>query len=212
MLMKRMLTFACLFLALSQLNAQVIRETGDWKADQEAVLNNLEALNGCSYKEFCTYSEDIQRFIFSMMDPVNKARIWRERIDHYLATNNESGELAKLLRDMQFNVLPDVFDGKSSRDKLESLVVKAVKLAGKDKIAYIVTTMRPSPLGIGDIPSPSPGNSPPATTTLSCNCSQTSDWCFSSAYCKTWTCNLVTSGCGTFWSYDCNGRCYTPNN
>ena len=39
-----------------------------------------------------------------------------------------------------------------------------------------------------------------------CVCSSQSDWCWN--YCGGSGCNHTTSGCGTFWSYPCNGaRC-----
>lgn len=41
----------------------------------------------------------------------------------------------------------------------------------------------------------------------SCDCSLDSDWCPISGYCNASTCSSTQSGCGTFWSYPCNGVC-----
>lgn len=41
----------------------------------------------------------------------------------------------------------------------------------------------------------------------SCECSTVSDWCPISGYCSAGNCNPTQSGCGTFWTYPCNGVC-----
>jgi hypothetical protein len=38
-----------------------------------------------------------------------------------------------------------------------------------------------------------------------CQCSTESDWCPIPRYCNGANCNQTQSGCGTFWSYPCNG-------
>lgn len=44
-------------------------------------------------------------------------------------------------------------------------------------------------------------------TESNCNCSTRSDWCTpSNVYCESTSCS-TTSGCGTMFVYDCNGRC-----
>ena len=40
-----------------------------------------------------------------------------------------------------------------------------------------------------------------------CNCSTDSDWCPISGYCNSTDCSPTSSGCGTLWSYPCNGAC-----
>lgn len=40
-----------------------------------------------------------------------------------------------------------------------------------------------------------------------CDCSTTSDWCPISGYCSAGGCSPTQSGCGTLWSYPCNGMC-----
>ena len=40
-----------------------------------------------------------------------------------------------------------------------------------------------------------------------CGCSTDSDWCPISGYCSKTHCNPTQSGCGTLWSYPCNGDC-----
>jgi hypothetical protein len=39
----------------------------------------------------------------------------------------------------------------------------------------------------------------------SCQCSTDSDWCHMSSACTGTNCSPTQSGCGTFWSYPCNG-------
>lgn len=41
----------------------------------------------------------------------------------------------------------------------------------------------------------------------SCDCSLNSDWCPISGYCNSTGCSGTSSGCGTIWSYPCNGEC-----
>jgi len=41
----------------------------------------------------------------------------------------------------------------------------------------------------------------------SCTCSTQSDWCPLSGYCHSTTCTPTESGCGTFWTYSCDGGC-----
>ena len=41
----------------------------------------------------------------------------------------------------------------------------------------------------------------------SCDCSLSSDWCPISGYCSSTGCSGTQSGCGTLWSYPCNGEC-----
>jgi hypothetical protein len=40
-----------------------------------------------------------------------------------------------------------------------------------------------------------------------CDCSTNSDWCPISSYCTESGCTKTQSGCGTLWSYPCNGTC-----
>lgn len=40
-----------------------------------------------------------------------------------------------------------------------------------------------------------------------CQCSTSSDYCPIWGYCVPGVCNSTSSGCGTFWSYPCNGVC-----
>jgi hypothetical protein len=40
-----------------------------------------------------------------------------------------------------------------------------------------------------------------------CQCSTDSDWCQMSSSCDGGNCNPTQSGCGTLWSYPCNGGC-----
>ena len=40
-----------------------------------------------------------------------------------------------------------------------------------------------------------------------CTCSTTSDYCPIWAYCRPGNCGTTQSGCGTLWSYPCNGVC-----
>lgn len=46
---------------------------------------------------------------------------------------------------------------------------------------------------------------------VNCGCSTASDWCSAPGgllfYCKSGNCQIITSDCGTFWNYDCNGGC-----
>lgn len=41
----------------------------------------------------------------------------------------------------------------------------------------------------------------------SCDCSMDSDWCPISSYCSKGNCSPTDRGCGTLWSYPCNGVC-----
>ena len=40
-----------------------------------------------------------------------------------------------------------------------------------------------------------------------CQCSTDSDYCPISGYCRSTNCTPTGDGCGTFWSYPCNGTC-----
>jgi hypothetical protein len=40
-----------------------------------------------------------------------------------------------------------------------------------------------------------------------CECSTASDWCPISGYCSGTNCSPTQSGCGTLWSYQCDGAC-----
>lgn len=40
-----------------------------------------------------------------------------------------------------------------------------------------------------------------------CDCSTSSDWCPLSSYCSDTNCSPTKSGCGTLWTYPCNGTC-----
>jgi hypothetical protein len=40
-----------------------------------------------------------------------------------------------------------------------------------------------------------------------CTCSTQSDWCPISGYCHSTACTPTESGCGTFWTYSCDGAC-----
>lgn len=184
------------------------------EVDKANVLKNLDQLNNVSFKEFAEYySNDLQRFIFINIHVNSKSRLWRERINHYLQISRESSEVVTKLNELLTFIKPELFTKAGDISGVEKWVAANQKIFGKDKLSYILSVMRMAPSELGNLPMPSPGNGSPSSTTLRCNCSQSSDWCSgSSSYCKTWQCSIVTNACGTFWVYDCDGRCYTPNN
>jgi hypothetical protein len=188
--------------------SQILKETGDEKTDQAYILSNQSRLSLISYDELATYTEPFTKFVLKNCDAKTKSRLWKERINFFTQTEKLSSAQTTALKELAALTVPTFFESATGKKQVEGWITTNMKLFGKETLTVIGTQMKKKiPL-----PTPNPSNPSPSPTTLSCNCSQTSDFCWGSSYCKTWSCNLVGDACGWFWSYDCNGRCYTPNN
>lgn len=83
---------------------------------------------------------------------------------------------------------------------LEALAAAANNAFGKDQAASMIATLGPSETQTASRVTPN---------TPSCTCAAASDWCNNNTRCV----GLVTAcnhhgGCGSFWSYTCDGLCY----
>ena len=139
-----------------------------------------------------------QRNMYNLLSINEKATVWQEKFDSVIAgnLNQQQYEFVSKVRAM---IRPELFDKSSSAfhlfDQQEKMLhEEAVRIFGKTGAFNLLASVNKNqyPPGAGD-----------------CDCSTKSDWCPSSsiAGCVRLDCK-TTTGCGTLWSYTCNGDCW----
>ena len=149
----------------------------------------------------------------------DKSELWRTHLTLFLAKRPELNERQKrIILSAMSLATPEFFEMRSSdlswkvkvQDPLRSLEEQiASAFSRKDAVKIFAT------LG-DDTESVNCGTTYPGSVLLKninyqrpgpCECSTKSDWCPISGYCKGGNCRETTSGCGTLWSYPCDGMC-----
>lgn len=176
-----------------------IKETSDADINKKNIMTHARELNEYTLAEMQGYSEDMQREIFNEMDNDNKARLWQERIDYAIAQETDETIITRL-QQLKAMISPDIFASNAAETPITTWVEENIPVLGFSKVKGTVTTLG--------------GTSGPSV--LSCNCSQSSDWCMSDDNgsdegCRTRSCKSSSVGCGTIWLYGCNGLCVKTN-
>ena len=187
------------------------------------------------YYDFSAVPLRGRKILFRRSPASNKSGLWRTHFALYLIKHPELNEWQKeiILAAMSLTT-PEYFEARSRRPdweakvrELESKIVVAFPL---EEAANIFATLGSNAQAAKrGLDSPSPGwlksvkytplgdsgtyrrsthtGFSQAVPENNCSCSTASDYCSVWSYCKAGGCSQTENGCGTFWSYPCNGVC-----
>jgi hypothetical protein len=155
--------------------------------------------------ELSTFDLARRKAIFSALPKAARVALWREQIEYYEKALPLSEEQRQILREVD-KVLNIYVDPTRVRE-FDSLYTPRVKRAFGQKLARKII----AELGV-QTPEDLAALDPKAAAPLStCNCSVASDWCDQitnpDMACGGPACDATESGCGTLFSYACNGLC-----
>jgi hypothetical protein len=143
-----------------------------------------------------TSDKTLQKSMYKLLDNDEKAEIWKLKFTKILKTESLDKRQIAFINLLIEIVKPELFDNLNDRYRNQindmSLKNTAIELFGLSKSFNILATLNESEyiMALGG-----------------CKCSKKSDWCEGILICRNDYCE-ETSGCGTFWSYTCNGGCY----
>lgn len=161
---------------------------------------------------------------FRNASSTNKSELWRTHLTLFLVNHPELNERQKRIISTAISLAtPEFFEVRPSEpawkakvlEPLRSLETKIVSAFSLNDGAKIFAT-----LGDGTEFTKCSAHIQRADSRFveqdeaiglernTCDCSTNSDWCPISGYCKVGNCSSTSSGCGTLWSYPCNGKCY----
>lgn len=157
-----------------------------------------------------------RRAAFDALPPETRASLWREQMQTFLAvTPALTAPQRALVQEATLFLTPDTYSlgpppelrEYTARLKVEfkegahirafTVLASLEEQTAVQPRRYTTTTLRDSFVFM------------PVTVSASeCTCSAVSDWCGWGQECRTYPvwCTY-TSGCGTFWSYECRGEC-----
>lgn len=161
------------------------------------------------YAEFVKYTEPYRKAIYQELAPGVRGRLWLEQFQRYRAAHPEltaaqadviDRAVAIVSRESTFALAR----GPQEDERLIELASTAIAAFGKEDARALVAA-----LGSVTDDAAAPLSCP------TCTCNAGSNWC--DVYCcgtpecyagGVQTCACTSSGCGTLWSYPCNGLCY----
>jgi hypothetical protein len=168
-----------------------------------------------THAEISKYSLIYRRAIYSELPEAARAALWREHLSSYAGSDSPLNQGQKALVAEAIANIEAYWSGPAGKARLKLLEPRLHaafdKQLGKEVFATLGT--------------PEPPRSPEAATATvgtfrslfrgastivlpNCSCSTDSDWCGGTTICvDTNTCDWTTIGCGTLFSYPCDGKC-----
>jgi len=228
--MKRIVLISVVFSSLAIMMSCSKIENDKYSCDEDVnqfVIDNKEELCDLSREELIVYREDIQKAAFRAMPVKSRLELWQDKFNALEMLNwsisekqfildvercltqkmfdelTLSDELYRESLDAQFNIWINycLSDLNWSVGKVYSLLgTLEIQVDGNNVLIESFTSNNSS-----DMKSSEQGT---------CKCSTTSDWCNSGGggefigHCgKTTPCIKGSIGCGTLWTYSCDGMC-----
>lgn len=144
-----------------------------------------------------------RKAIFSALAPEVRTQLWTEHLDRYRAAHPGLADGQTEVIDRAVALVSRM--GESAyrpAEELQALASAAMNAFGRDEARLLLATLGPES---------APDESAAAATT-DCDCANFSDWCGSGTGCTNYPrpCVESSSGCGTFWTWECNGICQPP--
>ncbi|MBP6022062.1 bacteriocin fulvocin C-related protein [Ferruginibacter sp.] len=145
-------------------------------------------------------NQQAQRSMYNLLSANEKSEIWMQKFTGFLNENNLNSKQKLFVQRIKNLMTPQFFVNNSIKEKVNEPELKAtaINLFGVDVAFSLLCTLEKSPI---------PNTVDPGGT--DCTCSKSSDWCGQYTTCLGAICTETNSGCGTFWSYSCTGRCQT---
>lgn len=162
--------------------------------------DNYLRLESVTREEIVSFDEEVQVMIFNVIPAERKASVWREKYDELLALDIYNSEQRAFIRSLRGKATTALY---SNYEVAEAQLVFfnsrrqfGSDLFNDDELRSIMISLDNIEMAIG-------GGS-------FCKCSNDSDWCGSpidAGDCSGACDHGSSSGCGTLWSYPCDGRC-----
>ncbi|MCF6169490.1 MAG: bacteriocin fulvocin C-related protein [Bacteroidales bacterium] len=196
------------------------------------VTQNEDELVNIPYEEIISFDLEYQKAIFRAMAPAKRYEMWQTKIKWVLSnstlSSNEERHLENLINSMKVSWFDEAeIANEDFAEKLDDYLINWVVYSinelgwierttfsivvrlGKDNIPIDnlknASSQRSNDKGEGSYKDTPSGGA--------CQCSTTSDWCDfgggGTGACveDSYNCNRTSLGCGTLWSYECDGLC-----
>lgn len=167
--------------------------------------NVTPALNEASIQVLKTNNQDLQRSMFRLLTPDEKANVWINKYNEYLKISKLSESQAIFIKSLIDIIKPEMYINSekyflSINEPL--LKEQAIKLFGFKGAKSLLTTLSRwiEDEEVDDETGGGGGG-------VGCSCNKKDDWC-SPMKCSTWECNPTLDGCGWWLSKKCNGKCF----
>jgi hypothetical protein len=161
------------------------------------------------YDHLAQFSVTYRRAIFHALSPAARNSLWQQHFQRYLAAHPTlSPEQVAFVKMAQSRMSPMLFSDDQSMAPSKELTAVASELESRATTLFAESEIHALLANLGPI-----AVSEPSVEGVACECSRSSDYCSNrgSGYrCTASNCDYKSSGCGTFWSYPCNGICYRP--
>jgi hypothetical protein len=162
-------------------------------------------------EQFASSNVPEQKVMYGLFAANEKNDLWKAKYAMILSQNTSlTKEQRKFVIEVYNYLKPELFiDGSDYRNqfatsKEREIRNKAIQLFGFERGRWLLTDPTvPSETAMYELmPAPEDGGD----YSLKCQCSTKSSYCGSNYDCVSSSCEQ-SEGCGTFWTYTCNGRC-----
>lgn len=165
----------------------------------------IPALNEASSQVLKTNDQDLQRSMFRLLTPDEKANIWINKYNEYLKSSKLSDAQAIYIQSLIDIIKPEMYINSdkyflSINEPL--LKEQAIKLFGFKEARSLLTTLSRW-IEDEEVDDGSGGGGG-----VSCSCNKKDSWCQTGLSCSTWACTASLDGCGWWWGEPCNGKCF----
>lgn len=203
--------------------AEIFANLGGGKVEDD-LLQKYNQISALAMKQ--------RKAAFRSTSTVDKSNLWRTHLALFLARRSDLNELQKEIVLTAMSVAtPRVFELRADRTALHALEDRAIVAFTREDGAKIFATLgddAPATTSNVDQGNPAPSRTVANLQTNGtgpytrwahissagqdieldkgdCVCSRDSDWCPIYGHCNGTVCTVTSSGCGTFWTYSCNG-------
>ena len=166
-----------------------------------------DSLSSIVRQDIIIYDVQMQKEIFRRLPAERKSFVWREKFQSFQNSRNLSNKQVTFVESLIEITSPAFFDraiDETLNKELKKLITEGLNYFDDRKLLLIMTEL-------GDEISIKTSRAIGGGFNVSCECSLASDWCdflgSSRSKCGGDCVSVSSGGCGTFWVYDCDGRC-----
>jgi hypothetical protein len=180
--------------------------------------NNLNKEEANLVESVLTAKPDEQRAAYQLLSPNEKSLVWQAHIKAFLKSEPLTPQQSAFCNTLLTQISPSLFNKAQRTSEFDLLMHnmknEAIATLGFLKAAFLLTSLHAS---YREFVASLPGNASndaflqgadDELASGKCGCNTSSDWCIIGRTCKqSYNCTNTTDGCGTTWSYSCNGKC-----
>jgi len=229
--MKKIQLYIIFCFAFAILGCQKDSKTHFYSCDDDInnwVIENESEIENMSRTDLLLYNNDYQRPIFRAFTSKQRLSCWKDKLNEVLVLQwdtNERLHIYTLLKNLDINwfVENNYVNGLNPQilrdDFIKNWIEKGINEIGWSKglvhsmIVCMETNVSDNGYLIESVEKVENSNSLKESGAGTCTCSTASDWCNlggdALGSCKEHAdnCRASTMGCGTLWTFSCNGKC-----